>query len=373
METKRTKTKSHPCRRLLSAAMALAMALTVLVSGVTVLAATGEDVGTVTSFYKYLILNQDANVPNVTFNFSIAAGAAVNATGSSPRIEAGIGAPTVDSVTFGPADTVSTTAEAGITLGTNQKFAKKSVNVDFSNVSFTAPGIYRYTITETASTASGIVNDTAATRTLDVYVSYVEKEDSDPVLQITGYVLQNGTAAVPTAKSDGFSNTYNTKNVTLKKVVTGNQGDRNKAFAFTVTIHATAGNVYNVVQGSSTTTLTVGANGTVSGTFNLKDNETLVIQGLAPADTFAIEEADYAAEGYTTSYQSNTAENAVNGRTLSATAMGDADQSVVFTNHREGTVPTGILMEFEPYLILGAVVIAGFLILFVPGKKRRAR
>lgn len=332
-------------RRLLS----LTMALVVLLLAVPALASTNPDAVTTTfTFQKELTLEDDANVPNATFTFTITPEEAeVTPTGT----------PTVGTAVFVPGDT--TTDQTG-----DQKTATKPVNVDFSPVTFNAPGIYSYTITENASTVSGITNDTATTRTLDVHVSYADATGSK--LNIMGYTLYNGNE-----KSGGFQNSYATSNLTLKKAVTGNQGDRNKEFAFTVTIsNATAGNTFPMVKGNVTEPLTTATDGTVTKQITLKNGESVTIYGLAPDNTFAITEDDYT--GYTTTYQVGE-ETVQTGRTLAATAIGDADKSVTFTNDKQGTVPTGILMDVQPYLILATVVLAAFALLLVFGKKRRAR
>ena len=372
MEKKRTTSKFSLCKRLLAAAMVLAMTLTVFLSGATALAASDTN-SNVIEFDKYLILKDDANVPKVTFGFTISHGEAQNATATSPRIEAGIGSPVISSAVFTPSDTPITTAVQGITLGQNEQYVKKTVSIDFSNVAFTAPGIYRYIVTESASSVNGITNAANARRILDVYVIYDTSASSTTSLKIAGSVMYKETESDTLEKSRMFVNTYSTNNVTLKKEVTGNQGDRNKDFTFTVTIQGNPGNVYSVLQGSNTVDLTMNQNGTVSGTFNLKHDGSIVIHWLATGDTFAIEENDYSNESYNTSYKLNGATTATTGRSLSATTMGDGAQSVVFINNREGSVPTGILIEFEPYLILGAVVMASFLLLYVPGKIRRSR
>lgn len=372
MAKKRATSKFSLCKRLLAAAMVLAMTLTVFLSGATALAASDMN-SNVIEFDKYLILKDDANVPNVTFGFTISHGAAQNATTTSPRIEAGIGSPVISSAVFTPSDKPITTAVQGIPLGQNEQYFKKTVTIDFSNVTFTAPGIYRYIVTESSSSVNGITNDSNASRILDVYVMYDASASPTASLKIAGSVMYKGAEDSVLEKSSIFVNTYSTNNVTLKKEVTGNQGDRNKDFTFTVTIQGNPGNVYSVLQGSNTVDLTVNQNGTASGTFSLKHDGSIVIQGLATEDTFAIEENDYSNESYNTSYKLNGATTATTGRSLSATPMGDGAQSVVFINDREGSVPTGILMEFEPYLILGAVVMASFLLLYVPGKIRRSR
>ena len=118
MAKKRTTSKFSLCKRLLAAAMVLAMTLTVFLSGATALAASDMN-SNVIEFDKYLILKNDANVPKVTFEFTISHGEAQDATATSPRIEAGIGSPVISSAVFTPSDTPITTAVQGITLGQN--------------------------------------------------------------------------------------------------------------------------------------------------------------------------------------------------------------------------------------------------------------
>ena len=50
--------------------------------------------------------------------------------------------------------------------------------------------------------------------------------------------------------------------------------------------------------------------------------------------------------------------------------MGTANHTVTFTNHKQGTVPTGILLETAPYLILSAVVVVGLVVLFATRRRR---
>ena len=62
--------------------------------------------GGTTTFNKYLILNENAHVPDADFTFKIAPGTPVPADSASgmPAIYAGIGAPTVFEAAFSPDD-----------------------------------------------------------------------------------------------------------------------------------------------------------------------------------------------------------------------------------------------------------------------------
>ncbi len=337
------------------------------------------------TFNKYLVMDANANVPNVTFKFTIAQGKAVSASGGNPAIYAGVvtpTAPTVKDAVFAPNDskTPGTPDNPG---ATDSKYAAKEVTVDFRGVTFDAPGIYRYVITETAQSQDGITNDKRATRTVDVYVAY--KTGPGTELEVVDCVMYSGTKTDNTDleadKSKGFTNAYATKDLALEKQVTGNQGDRDKYFEFTVSIsNAVAGTVYNVdltradpspnVDGETKTnqgTLTA-TGGTLTATYYLKDDQKIVIKGLTQGTDYNITEVNYSADGYATT---NTVDSAPSqeGHTTGTKDMGNRDHEVVFTNNKEGTVPTGILLETGPFILLGAVVLAALIALLATGRR----
>ena len=348
-------------------------------------AATGGEF----TFNKYLVMEKNVVVPNVTFNFTITA-----ATSTNPAVESGIGKPTVGSAAFTSTysqeaiyesvQTVDGVADS-LTLPEGKVYAKLPVTVDFSSISFPNPGIYRYTVTEEATNHDGITDDTT-TRTLDVYVGY--KDNSETDLEVMGYVMYNGTITTTTGetKSNGFTNTYGTKNLTLTKNVEGNQGNRDKYFRFEVTIaNAVAGTKYTVTVPSGLTaddledgdqleevnkTELEATSGSVTAVYYLKDGDSITIQGLTPATTYAISEEDiYADDGYTTKYQIDR-NSEQNNNSFTAQTMENSSHTVIFTNTKSGTVPTGILLETAPYLILGAVVVAGLVVLFATRRRR---
>lgn len=364
------------------ALFAVMAALLTCATATPALAANTPATGTTTTFDKYLVMDETASVPPVTFTFTISAGEAVDATdGSALPIYAGddesrvSGTPTISSASFTPEDTTYSTVQEGdgLSLSSGQKYAKKSVTVNFGDVKYSAMGIYRYIITENSSSASGITNDAESTRTLDVYVQYGEGDN----LIVADYVLYESGA-----KSTGFTNAYATNDLTLTKMVTGNQGDRDKYFQFTVVISdAAEGTVYTVnltgaeenptVGGSSEAnpgSLTVGPGGTISGTFYLKHGQSIVIQGLTSGTTYTITEEDYSTDGYTTTNTDNT----TSGTTTGDKTMDAVDHTVTFTNNKDGVIPTGILLETTPYLVMGGVVVVG-LVALVATRRRRAR
>ena len=237
-----------------------------IMNAVPAFAATTPVAGTTTTFDKYLVMKKNANVPNATFSYTIAAPSdtEMNAlanpedtNGTNLTVRKGIGAPTVTSTTFAAGDKTFDDVQKGrpnktSTTYTDQqnddvdgldgkKYAKKTATVDFSGVNFSEPGVYRYKITENASGEKGITEDKTA-RFLDVYVT----SDETGKLAIGGYVFHTLNAAQPKGttagsnnpdgKNKGFTNQYATSDITLTKTVTGNQGYRDQYFRFHVDV-----------------------------------------------------------------------------------------------------------------------------------------
>lgn len=337
------------------------------------------------TFNKYLVMDADANVPNVTFGFTVMAGTAQDASGGSPAIYAGVtpNLIAVSDASFTTSDS-TTPGTPSNTEDSTQKYATKSVTVNLQGVTFNKPGIYRYVITETATSQDGITNDTNTTRTLDVHVAYAEGSETE--LEVTSYALYLTAPATVedfanTGKVNGFTNTYTTHNLTLKKQVEGNQGDRNKYFMFTVSItNAVKGTVYNVDLSNADSNPNVNGNvnqldrlvatdGTVTATYYLKDDQSITIKGLTGGTHYTITEESYSSDGYTTT---NTVDETASsqGDTTDDKTMGNSSHEVVFTNKKDGTVPTGILIETGPYILMGAVVIIGLVALLATSRRR---
>ena len=122
--------------------------------------------GAITCFDKYLVLDDNADVPNYTATYcttcldaadvpnytatySIEAGRAVAGTANTPEVFAGIQA---DRITikqdnpFKPGQTTYQVVQLGDTVefANNQKYAKQNVTMNLGNVTYTQPGIYRY-------------------------------------------------------------------------------------------------------------------------------------------------------------------------------------------------------------------------------------
>lgn len=303
-----------------------------------------------TAFDKYLVMDEEAEVPNASFTYAVTAGKAKAYDVAGKKFEvlagvdadkvtmAGVGTKTAGTITYKPGDATLNDENALVKDydSSFEKYAKKTATLDFSACRFTEPGIYRYIVTE-SGTNQAVTNDADATRVVDVYVmnddsDNAEDREGNPNpnyggyrLKIAGYVLHSNADDAPDVslgenhgsagsyagtKSQGFTNSYDTSDIMFGKIVSGNQASRDKYFEFTVSItDAVPGTVYHVnLQGAPSTTpsnaatitanegktnprtLTVGADGTVTAKFYLAHGQAIEILGVAKGSKYKVTE-----------------------------------------------------------------------------------
>ena len=375
-----------------------------------------------TTFDKYLVMDEQAEVPNASFTYAVTAGTAkaydvagkkfaVLAGVDADKVTmAGVGTKTANTITYKPGDATLNDENALVKdyYKETEKYAKKTATLDFSACRFTEPGIYRYIVTE-SGTNQAVTNDADATRVVDVYVNDDSKEETNASvdssrygykLKIAGYVLHSNADDAPNVslgenhgsagsyvatKSQGFTNSYDTSDIFIEKQVSGNQASRDKYFEFTVKItDAVPGTVYDVdlSDADATTktnaatitanegktnpaTLTVGADGTVTQKFYLAHNQSIVIQGVAKDSKYEVTEN---AEDY-----KSTPANAINDED----GRGDATNGTVasedirtgYLNTRDGVIPTGVIMTVAPFAAVTLLGGAGAVTMVMKKKK----
>lgn len=382
-------------KRTIAKTGATMLTMAMLLNGTTVFAADNSYQvvkGGSTTFDKYLVMDQEANVPNASFTYTIAPGTVKNYDVANKKVEvlAGVGTPTMTDedpgtdgyqLVFKPTDTLNKTLQTGDQVkdfnADKQGYAKKTSTVDFSGVTFTEPGIYRYVITETG-TNKAVTNDTNDKRYLDVYVI-----DENGVLKVSGYILhatdsevgmgesQGSDGTQKDNKSQGFTNTYDTSNLTFKKGVSGNQASHDKYFEFTVEIKdAVPGTVYNVdIKGATPTSgsnaatieanankanvtkLTVDATGKVTQNFYLQHGQEITIQGIAKDSKYSVTEK---AEDY-----KSTAAGVENYADATSGTIVSTDLKTSYLNTRAGVIPTGVIMTVAPFAAVTLLGAAG--------------
>lgn len=224
-------------------------------------------------------------------------------------------------------------------------------NITVALPKYDTVGVYEYTLKEVAGTTAG--------------VSYYGKEIILKVTVVNGddgnlRIAAVHTEAVGEAKSDSFENTYSAGTLEISKKVTGNLGDKDKYFAFDVTLNGdstkTTAKSFEVGKTSykdNPTSIELGKKTIVY----LKDGETLDIKNLPYGLTYTVEEHDYTTkEGYTTTV------NEKNGRTLENQTVKDGTEKAEFVNNKNNDkIDTGVNLTTLPYILVfaGVIVIAG--------------
>ena len=372
-------------KRKLSTALVMLLAFVLLLGTTAITASAAEttyqSIGGSTSFVKNLVVDADANIPDITFSYSMRRGTAVPATDSNIEIlvsETGGG--TIGTAEFSNADTTNTIAglptdEDHSNPTTGKKYVQKSVSITLPNTSFTKPGVYRYEITEkTDNPLPGVTYDPDSIRYLDVFVV----ADESDVLHVQNYVFRKAATNIgldgkyvsnPDEKSSGYINTLTQYDFDFSKTISGNQGDKNKRFNFTLNITGANPGVYPVETNDVTgnpTSITVGTNGTATGEYLLTNGSTVKVIGLNKGAVCTVTEDP---DDYTATHKLDA------GGENSGASSGDitlnSDHSVAFTNTRNGIIPTGIIMTIAPFAIGICVFGAVFIFIICKRKSRR--
>ncbi|MBO4459347.1 MAG: hypothetical protein J5778_01670 [Clostridiales bacterium] len=390
----------------LKKALAAVLTVTAMMAALVVPVAADFDYepvkGTSTKLTKYLIFDENIQLPDLTFTYKIEAGDKIDAGTDTFEVLEGVGAPTVADVAFTNSstsyDTVQTADDGKVTLPAGMKYSKADITIDFTGCSFEEPGIYRYVLTEDQCTFSPAVICDTAPKYVDVYVT-----DDGSDLKIDAYIVHTDIAAPSknttggttggalSDKIDSITNTYVTQDLYIGKTVDGNQASRDKYFKFTVELgnlpkgavllvdrsHATESlgatvnpaTIYSNVTNPDS--LTVGDDGKVTAEFYLQNGQYVIIQGLTKDATYKVEEA---AEDYVSKASDNTSFTigSVTFDDKTEDVIADEDVQTGFTNVRQGVVPTGIIMKVAPIAAVGIVVTAGIVILIVRSTKRKA-
>lgn len=409
----------------LAAAMVTAAGITSLADdvefpapgGATSVATTSDDTNGMESvkFKVYFNKDTDANYPATKFSYSISSGSAValNANGNNPEIFAGVA---------GGATITTAATDAWNTV--NSADATDQIQIDFDGSVFTAPGIYRYVVTQTAltseqadigitaeedvldtSTTPGSLTTTNVTTAIDHYLDvYVDKDnkvtaavmlkdieipvlvdsDNDGVFDESAYNTIN--------KTDGFVNDLTLYSFKVKKMVDGSMSDPNKQFSFTTTVN------YNDPNGGDANTNASGMKfqyktdednayleGTIGTAFDtaLKHSEVLEVKLVPATAIVTVLENIQAGEGYIVSIVDETDKTitiTANNTTGSTPCKADATatgtvvanasvDTITFTNTRNEISPTGVIVRYAPYIIM--IAAAGVLVVVATKSKRK--
>ena len=398
-------------KRTIAKTGATMLTMAMLLNGTTVFAAgntyDGVTGGTV-NIEKYLIVKSTATVPNVTFDFTIAGKAGTNASATvadGVQVFAGndtnrvTGVPTIGKAVFTNTDTmydtaqklvsngiqVTTDAKDPVTLEEGQSYAKHDVSVDFTNVTFKEPGIYRYEITETDDGTGTVTNDADATRIMDVYVI-----DENGALKVQGYVLHNneetvkqdGSNITADGKAVGYVNKMDAKDVKVEKTVTGNQASHDEYFKITLkienalpnttyTVDLTNADATTTINGANTTayanaaTIKTDADGKATVDYWLQHGQSIIVRSMNIGATYEMNEDKTAMnnEGYVATITSTDRNDTIaneNYKVSGEIETTDSNQiDISFSNERSGVIPTGVIMTVAPFAAVTLLGAAG--------------
>lgn len=319
---------------------------------------------------KLIAYNPDTTsiyAPAVTFSYTIAAGTGgatvTDEDGIQAIVKAGVGTPTITT------SNAYTTADSLNAKSDGDDSNEKDIVVTFAENTFSAAGVYRYTITRTITDANeALESDDAIVRSLDVYV-----KEENGTFSIYGYILHDITGDIDkdsTTKYDHYESEYKTSNLVVSKTLVNDSANNSHEFPFSVTLNGTKNaNIKVTTSGTATATTpaapTIANGGSVKyigipNGFTASVYETNNVTGTTyksegAADTAAAAKNITWADG---SNQSNTASSA---------AATNETKTIAFTNTLELISPTGVILRIAPFAI---ILLAG-VALFVIARRRR--
>ena len=311
---------------------------------------------------KTVLTDGNTYAPNTTFNFIVENGTADTFEGN----------------------TVFAGVTGGLTAGTGAEFSptKQGMNTVSSSYSttgtlktdvskFTEPGIYHYLVSEADNNYEGVQTDTTVH---DVYVYvYADEDGALYVGDVASVKMINGKKT----KADlGFENNYgagendSTHDIVIKKIITGNQAKKDDTFTVTVTVNGQSGEMYKVVldEGKANERTESITSGTGKD-FAVTNDTTIHIYGLTESDTVTVVEKDNTL-GYSASYsvvrKSDNSAASTKKINEGVNVTNDGSKAEV-TNTKSITSPTGIVMNYGPYMLM--VALAGLMAAFFLRKR----
>jgi hypothetical protein len=363
--------------------------------------ADDAEIKTVT-FDKYYISEKGEVLPDETFTFTMVPATVPQVNNATPKTADGLEivsgiALTQSTVTLNfdssNADIEKTTMDGNYAEKLTGSFSLEGIEWG------TEPKVYRYTVSETQGDSDTIDYSTDV-YTVDVYTN----NEGKAVYALCGEIDET-TQLMNTDESSKkllvFKNTSSSDILKIEKKVTGALGSKTTQFDFSILIPV-GGEDINLKSGDTFTGKFTRASGSskaaeteitiVVGTekkFTLADGESLEIEGVPEGMIYIVKEDATTSADYTTSIVGTTTQM-VNGKEQQVTAkvddgktfdarsdaqdmkIVDGGNSVVFTNDKD-TTPTGLVLEYAPYLMGMLIVVIGAVLALVSKKRRMAR
>ena len=209
---------------------------------------------------------------------------------------------------------------------------KTLINVNLSGLRFNKPAVYKYAIHGYFTSYNTLERDTVYHLTDNEYeYLYVYVVDNNGELEIDSYVIGDGV------KEFEYYGKLATNTLEVKKVVKGNQASVFQKFNVTISVKRAIPNMtYNLGEEHKLVTDSKG-NGTT--TLPLGHNQVVRITDLPIGSSYTVSEDE---EDYIQTTE---------GKTSWLFRTPDQKQVVVFTNKKDGLIPTGILLNNGTILI----------------------
>ena len=331
---------------------------------------TGEDMTALTYNIEYTFTVGDVEIMQPTDIKNV--GSAVT---GKPTL--GVGTATDGMLIYTPDDT--------FTL----KACQKTVTINWSSVSITEPGVYRWTVTKTVEDKDIDLNKNPTNKSETMYLyAYVIENGGALTVDHTGFT---STSTLNNAATKGpLSDDYPAASLdlTITKEVKGNQGSKDQYFSFTVHLQNPTGSpekfysitdengdplpsvpmtAYNsAIDNPTGVTVTTDADVTLW----LKHGETAKINNLVFGTAYTVTEG--ANTGYSVESQiTGDTNGTTSGKDVNAPGDTSIETSsqVKFINEKNATVPTGIELETTAPIV-GMILAMAMLALMLIGKRK---
>ncbi len=283
-----------------------------------------------------------------------------------------------------------------------EKNGSRTYSLDFSDKEV---GVYRYKLTEQNGGVEGVEYDDK-TYYIDVYViNQIDEETGVPTGKVTVSDIvvwektedsetkktRSDAANTPNQVEYPFISKYETSaDLSVAKIVKGNYANLNQAFEFEVTLDNLAdGETYTIeyyqngvlVEGTINDNPTTVKKEDGKITLKLKNGEKFVVKGLPANAEYTVVENQEAT--YTGEYKAYGEE--ATGEKTGKADMGEdvtvkgtlfdnkvengvlSNEEVTYTNTKEYTAPTGIIVSVLPFVV--GVVLVGALFVIVSNKR----
>lgn len=259
----------------------------------------------------------------------------------------------------------------------NNPSKEKQGTIDITSINWPGVGVYYYKVVQRVDQEKpgvAYASEAAKEHTLKVTV-YNDPNNSTSYaafVTLTENLNANDGQGNTANKSNGFTNTYSANNLSVKKEVTGNMGDKDKEFEVDVT--------FKILENSETMASTISYGGeniapsdwterSVTKVIKLKHDDTVTFQNIPKGVEYTVKEHDYTTEDTgkydTATYKIGEAATENGGKAIPTGKIGNSSTSVTITNNKGVPVDTGINMDNLPYILMLAFVIVSLSVLLV--------